>query len=150
MVNKLRLRESRNRRLSESLEGSVIIAKRADVDIHVDDYNEGEGEYIQSFNLRLKGEYNSIDSLIKDICDEFGERECNLGNFVFYEEQSAIGTNFLVNDDNWVADEMEIEAWKNGSETLYIADVYVPVQVATKSRDMTYDDVKDMGFGDIV
>lgn len=150
MVNKLRLEESRNRRLSESLEGSVIIAKRADVDIHVDDYNEGEGEYIQSFNLRLKGEYNSIDSLIKDICDEFGERECNLGNFVFYEEQSAIGTNFLVNDDNWVADEMEIEAWKNGRETLYIADVYVPVQVATKSRDMTYDDVKDMGFGDIV
>lgn len=150
MVNKLRLRESKNRRLRESLEGSVIIAKRADVDIHVDDFKEGEGEYIQSFNLRLNGEYNSIDSLIKDICDEFGERECSLGNFVFYEEQSAIGTNFLVNDDNWVADEMEIEAWKNGSETLYIADVYVPVQVATKSRDMTYDDVKDMGFGDIV
>lgn len=150
MVNKLRLRESRKRRLRESLEGSVITAKRADVDIHVDDYNEGEGEHIQSFDLRLKGEYNSIDSLIKDICDEFGESECNLGNFVFYEEQSAIGTNFLVNADNWVADEREIEAWKNGREALYIADVYVPVQVTTKSRDITYDDVKDMGFGDIV
>lgn len=150
MVNRLKITESRKRKLRERLEGSVIIAKRADVDVHVDDYNEGEGEYIQSFDLRLKGEYTNIDSLIKDICDEFGERECNLGNFVFYEEQSAIGTNFLVNDDNWVADEREIEAWKNGRETLYVADVYVPVQVATKSRDMTYDDVKDLGFGDIV
>lgn len=150
----MRINNSRNTRNRRSVMGAanlngvkILVRSKAFVDVAEDDYEQGEvGGYINSWDFDVRGEYTSIQQLINAIAEESYVFSKNLDDYSFYD--GTLHTSAMVNNDNMEPGEYEYEAWKNGEETLYVADMRLNLEVGSV-HEMTDDEAKMFGIKDI-
>ena len=129
-------------------ESSKILVKWCTVDVHEDDYEEGEGAYVQSYDLDLEGLeriYESIQALIKDIWGQSAFSD-SIRDYAFTDANGGeIFSDVTLNDDNDVPSSEEIEAWKRGKLKLYNHHLSCGIELIT-TRPMTNEDAEEMGL----
>ena len=69
----------------------ILVTKKGTVDCYEDDYENGEGDFVNSWDFDVRGEYDSAEDLIKAIVkatylfdfkvDEFGFCERDMGGY---------------------------------------------------------------------
>lgn len=138
---------SGRRRLTESNLSSeivLIVKSKAYVDITEDDYEQGALDTVNSWDFDVRGTYRNAKELVSAIAKE---------SFVFSEDvndyyilDGALHTSAMVDNDNYVPDEEQVDAWKRGEEKLYIADMYLSIEVGCASHDITDDEAEMFGF----
>lgn len=86
--------------------------------IHEDDYNEGEGKYINEYNL---------DAFItaetpKDAIIKYFDTQLYLSFDInnSYEEEGILHYSNLVDEDNTEPTDHQINLWKQGKEIIYV------------------------------
>ena len=124
----------------------IFVAKLGNVECYEDSYEHGEGKRAGEWDFNVKGTYDSAEDLIKAIVKETGLFNFDVKDFVFDEEQSAIITSDLVDENSNVADEKDIELWKKGEKKLYTANLWLWVQCISDKHDMTEDEAELFGF----
>ena len=122
----------------------IIIKSKAYVDVSVDDYEQGVGEYVNQWDFDVRGEYNTIQELIDRIANESYVFSKNIGDYVYLD--GSLQTSATVDAENYTPSESQFEAWKNGEETLYIADMYLPLEVGGGSHEMTEEEAQAFGL----
>ena len=136
-------RKMRRMDLRENAQGDFkIIASNGWVMMHVDDYENGQGKFVNEWDINVKGTYKSMQDFIRAVRDEV-DVSPDLNDWGVFD--GRISTNFLADEDALVASDAEIEAWKRGEQTLYIVDVYIPVKVGYV-RDITEEDADALGI----
>lgn len=146
---KRNMKENRNMRRRSLKEGMLpdnmkILAGRGWVTMHVDDYENGEGEFVNEWDIDVRGTYNNMHELIKAISSAQDVSD-KLDDWGIMEDNGTICTNLLTDKDGIMASQAEIESWQRGEQTLYIVDVMIPVEVVAK-RDITADDAEALGI----
>lgn len=115
------------------------------VDVMVDDYEQGEGEQVNSWAFDVSsGAYNSAQELIDDIAGRSGIFSNNIADYVVLD--SSLQTDATVNNDNEIPSEAEWEAWKRGELELFVAHLWVNLQVGSETHDITDDEAEGFGF----
>lgn len=109
---------------------------RAEVDVHEDSWEHGEGDYCNGwFEESLEDEeYDTIEDLFKGIEHETYIFSADPKDYIFMEDEGRIDTDATVNVDNEVADKMELQMWKDGEVMLYNAHLMCWVEAI----DTTY------------
>lgn len=126
-------------------EGSKILVKWCTVDVHEDDYEEGEGDYVQSYDLDLKGTYDSIQALIRDISRQSVFPD-SIKDYVFFDANGGeITSDVTVNNDNYEPSSKEVKAWERGELTLYSARLSCGIELVI-TKPMTNEDAEEMGL----
>lgn len=136
---------------------TVFTLKSCNVEVHEDNYEHGEGNFVNSWNLK---EYNglrfkSLQAIINLVASEgiYNEDYTKPENWMLcgYDEDGIIrlDTDVLVNQDNYPADDNEIESWKKGEVKLYNAHYFVYVRCeyikVVPKKDIVRE-AKDMGI----
>lgn len=122
----------------------IIIRYPAFVDITEDDYEQGAvGPYVNSWDFDVRGEYNSADELIKAIANNSYVFSDKLEDYYFMD--GSLRTSAEVDVDNEIPSEGQYEAWKRGEEQLYIADMYLAIEVGSV-HEMTDDEAEAFGL----
>jgi len=97
-----------------------------------DDYEQGEGD--ESFLVLSESIFIQADdpiSLIEKLAERYGIPE---RKDVWAAFDGRLTTNFLVDDNNYEADDRDIERWKVGQQKLWNAHISVDVaQVSIRS-----------------
>ena len=124
----------------------VFVVSYIDAEVYVDDYEQGEGKYVNGFSLNLNGQFTSIQQLISAIANEYWICTDEIEGWEFSANQSALQTSSLVNANNELADEAEMDAWKNGELELYVCHLYVPIRVISKPRAVTREEAEAEGL----
>lgn len=104
-------------------------------DVHEDDYKEGELEFVNSWSghdvlgkIMFK-EFESIGDILKMLNDKYlyiYKDTDNIKNWAIFEDpdlkdEIRFDCDTMVDVDNNVADESDLEAWKNGRTKLFNA-----------------------------
>ena len=136
------------RKLRESITDNLrILVGTGIADIAVDDYEQGEGDFVNSFDIKLCNKtFTSIQQVISAITNSYYCCTDDIKDWVFLSDQSALSTNALVNENNDLADRSEIEEWKRGELTLYNCNLFIPIQVVSQPRDMTEEEAESFGI----
>lgn len=123
--------------------GLRIITHGYECDVHEDDWEEGEGDYVNSWNGRLNGSFATKEELYKAIEKEIylpvNDQTCQ-----FYDGTLQLSWN--VNVDNEEPTEEEFEAWKRGEETMYILDMFIPLEVGSATHGMSDEEAESFGL----
>ena len=122
----------------------IIVKSEAFVDITVDDYEQGALNMVNSWDFDVRGEYDTLQELIDRIADESYVFSNNIADYYYMD--GRIGTSAMVDADNSVPTDDQYEAWKRGEETLYIADLYLPLEVGGGSHEMTEEEAEAFGL----
>ena len=116
------------------------------VDVTKDDYENGaDASPCNCWDFSLSEHMfenlqEFIDTLNKDTCLDIKEED-----IIFFE--GAIRFSVMVDTDNTPPSETQFERWKQGKETLYIADGYIPAcYLPDLPQEMTDEQAKDFGF----
>lgn len=137
------------RRIREATDGKTIIkVKYAVVDVHEDSYEDGEGKYVQSYDVDgVNGRtFDSIKSLISAIdrmmCLPGPDKDKSKLFSLMEEDDGSVRlvTDVMQNDDGEYPSSIEIEDWKTGDLTLYSAFVDVKVEMF-ETRKLSIDEV---------
>lgn len=122
----------------------ILVRSNAFVDIMEDDYEQGAtGSYINQWDFDVRGEYDSAQALVDAIEKNSYVFSNNLQDY--YVLDGALHTSAMVDNDNEIPSDSQIEAWKRGEETLYIADMYLSLEIGAV-HDMTDDEAESFGF----
>lgn len=117
----------------------------AEVEVNIDDYNEGELDYVNSWDVDVKGNtYNSLKELIKGVARNSYVFSENPSDWVYID--GRLDTDALVNNDNEEPDDDELEGWKKGEVTLYNAHVMVGVSVISEEHELTEEEAEEQGI----
>ena len=125
--------------------GLCIIANGGDVEIHEDSYEQGELEYVNSWNIEINGYFDTVEEFIaalsKELYWHLDPAACDFGEGVFR-------AYLTVNAENEEPSEYEYEQWKKGELMLYTADIFVPLECGPRpeKHDMTDDEARSFGF----
>lgn len=143
------IRKSRRDRVRRFTEKAVtgmkiLVASKAYVDVAVDDYEQGEGDFVNSWDFDVRGEYTSAEELVRAIHKETYVFSDKLSDYVFLD--GNLQTDAFVNADNEEPSKSEIEAWENGEETLYNAHLAIPLSVVMNEHEMTEDEAESFGL----
>jgi uncharacterized iron-regulated protein len=89
-------------------------------DIHVDDYENGEGEYLNGYSLEeiiaAESPIEAVEKYFKNVLAyDFDKDSACIDD----EQDNVLHYDVLVDDNNFKASESEIEEWKNGKKVLY-------------------------------
>lgn len=122
----------------------ILVTKKGTIDCYVDDYENGEGDYANSWDFDVRGEYDSAEDLIKAIAKETYLFDFGIKDFVFTD--GAIQTTDLVDEESIKADKHDIELWKKGEKILYSATMYLPLECVSDKHEMTEDEAEEFGF----
>ena len=122
----------------------ILVTSKAMVDVAVDDYEQGEGDFVNSWDFKIPSDYDSAEDLVYAIARNSGVFSDKVEDYVFLD--GSIQTDALVNNDNEEPSKAEIEAWKNGEETLYNAHLYLSVSCVMDEHEMTDDEAEAFGF----
>jgi len=117
--------------------GYKLTLKSWDADVYEDDYNEGEGKNVNSFNEKVNKSFSSGEELLKYISDFVLYHPLKKEDYSIMDD-GRIVTSVLVDEDNSSASAREVEEWKNGNKKLYSANYnfYVTLtQEKTPSAD---------------
>lgn len=126
-----------------------IINGEVDVEIFEDYWDEGQLDYVNGYSFRVTGRFISLQQLVKAVADTGYCCSDDIKDWSFSEEQSALQTSALVDNDNNLADDYEIEQWKQGKLKLYDCDTFVSVSVISQPRDVTVEEARASGVGDV-
>ena len=124
----------------------ILVTKKGIVECYEEDYENGEGNYVNEWNFDVKGTYDSAQDLINAIVKATGLFDFDVKEFGFDEDQSAIMTSDLVDENSIVADKKDIELWKKGEKKLYDANLWLYVQCVSDKHNMTEDEAEQFGF----
>lgn len=120
------------------------------VDVYEDDYEHGEGDFVNNWLIRNSDElctrnFESIEDALKAVCEEEG---WDFNKDEWISTGAETGQDFgifngmvHVNDDSSEPSEYEIEQWKIGKHKLYLAEVRVELGVRYKDRDLEESDI---------
>ena len=136
-----RLRESRG----DFEDYKLLVNGSGWATVHVDDYEQGEGKFVNEWDFDIRGTYDSVESLIAEVSALTGCTSTDTKDWGLLVDNGTLCTNCLVDEDNLLADNRQIEKWKRGEYALYICDVYVPVMIISDPRAVTEEDADLMG-----
>ena len=122
----------------------ILVTKKGTVDCYEDDYENGEGDFVNSWDFDVRGEYDSAEDLIKAIVKATYLFDFKVNEFTF--EGGSITTSDLVDEENVQADKKDIELWKKGEKTLYSANMWLPLECIYDKHRMTDDEASHFGF----
>ena len=102
--------------------------------VHIDDYNEGETEYKNSYSLdaTIKAENPKealrtyIEKNLHYVYNEFG----------IDNDEGQIFTSYLVDVENEQATEAQVKEWKNGKIVLYSNTVHFTMYELTQITEI--------------
>lgn len=143
VVEESKVRTKRTgRSLKEAFDGGYeILASTGWVTMHEDSYENGEGKFVNEWDIDIRGTYSSMQDFIKAV-QKYEDVPSDPDNWGIFD--GRLITNFLADSDSISANDREIEAWKRGEETLYLVDVNIPVKLIT-TRELTDDDADMLG-----
>lgn len=135
--------ESR-KRMSEGLSSNYKInVKYASVDIYEDSYEQGELDYIQSYDVSLKGMYRSLNDLLYEL------GTCGFSNKVqdYYLniDTGELWISSLQNGDGEEPSNIEMQLFKEGKINLYAAHLNVGISIVSE-HDITETEAKELGL----
>ena len=104
-------------------------------DVHVDDYKQGELEYVNGWSghevlgTNMYKEFDSIGDILKMLNDKYlyiYKDADNIKNWGIFEDpdlkdEIRFDCDTMVDVDNNVADESDLKAWKKGEKKLFNA-----------------------------
>lgn len=122
----------------------ILVTSKAYVDVAVDDYEQGQLDFVNSWDFDVRGEYGSAEELVKAIARNSGVFSDKVEDYSFFD--GTIQTSAFVNNDNEEPSKAEIEAWKNGGETLYDASLVLRLDCVMDEHEMTEDEAEAFGF----
>ena len=123
----------------------ILVTTKGVIETSEDDYEKGMGDYVNSWDFDVRGEYDSAEDLIKAIKKEtYLFDDYDIKDFSFYD--GSITTSAIVDEDNMTADKRDIEEWKKGEKMLYIADMYLSLECVSDKHEMTDDEAEEFGF----
>lgn len=85
--------------------------------VHIDDYNEGETEYINSYYLDATIEAENPKEALKNYIEKV--LCCVYNEFGIDNDNEQIFTSYLVDVENSQATERQVKQWEKGELTLY-------------------------------
>lgn len=132
-------------------------------DVHEDDYKDGELGFVNSWTGKevlgssMFKEFESIADILKLLNDKYlyiWKDADNIKNWAIFEEpdlkdEIRFDCDTTVDVDNNVADESDLEAWKNGKKKLYNAHsvLYVKAEyVEYASASELTEEAKKLGL----
>lgn len=122
----------------------IYVPSMCYVDVMVDNYEQGEGEQVNSWDFSVSSEpYNSAQELIDDIARYSGIFSNNIADYVVLD--GNLQTDAEVTVDNEIPTDADYEAWKRGELELFVAHLWVNLQVGAETHDITDDEAE--GFG---
>ena len=120
----------------------IIVSERGFVDVYEDSYESGQGDQVNSWDFDVRGEYDTFEELVAAI-DEVLYFGLTADDYVFID--GSIQSSASVDADNYPANDNDFELFKRGELALYIADVYLAVNVGD-THVMTEDDASSFGI----
>ena len=132
-------------------------------DVHEDDYKDGELEFVNSWtgpdvlHAAMYREFDSIDTILKLLNDKYlyiWKDADNIKNWAIFEDpdlkdEIRFDCDTMVDVDNNVADESDLEAWKNGRKKLFNAHsvLYVKCEyIEYASANELTEEAKKLGL----
>lgn len=132
-------------------------------DVHVDDYEQGELEYVNGWSghevlgATMYKEFDSIGDILKLLNDKYlyiYKDADNIKNWGIFEdpdlkEEIRFDCDTMVDVDNNVADESDLEAWKKGEKKLFNAHsiLYIKAEyVEYAPADELTEEAKKLGL----
>ena len=132
-------------------------------DVHEDDYKEGELNFVNSWSgqdvlgTSMFKEFGSITDILKLLNDKYlyiYKDADNIKNWAIFEdpdltEEIRFDCDTMVDVNNSVADESDLEAWKNGKKKLYNAHtvLYVKAEyIECASNNELTEEAKKLGL----
>jgi hypothetical protein len=85
-------------------------------DVYEDDYNEGEGKYVNSWDYQSKHDADEIQSAMQQHFEQHGLSYD--ANYLFHEDDIR-SYSWTVDEECFEATEKQIEQWKQGRKKLY-------------------------------
>jgi hypothetical protein len=131
--------ESIIEKINKEIAGSYTVTIESDAIVHVDDYENGEGEYRNSFDNRDMEFNSSPETLVEDIktnlqkyikneiCTSYDET--SLKEQMADEDEDHFWVSVFVDVDNTEPNESQIERWKKGEEELFVQDNDVRISI---------------------
>lgn len=121
----------------------------ADVDVHEDSWEEGELDYVNSWDLNhelANKTFNTVDELIKAVADTSFCFSDDKGYYAYID--GHIDTDATVNADNEEPSNEEYEAWKRGEIMLYNAYLRIGVTMVPTGMEhkMTEEEAESFGL----
>lgn len=123
---------------------TIYVPSYCYVDVMVDSYEQGEGEQVNSWTFQVADGFRTAQELIDDIAESSGIFSNDINDYVVLD--SSLQTDATVNAENDIPTEEELEAWKRGELELYVAHLWVRLQVGSKTHDMTEDEAEAFGL----
>jgi hypothetical protein len=100
-------------------------------DIFIDDYKEGEGKQVNSYNLNAIIEAQNVTEAIKKYFDTVLYFSFEIEH-THIDEHGDLHYSNLVNHENEEATHEEIVLWQDGKETLYSNNTYLSIHQLNK------------------
>lgn len=122
----------------------ILTSGIAYVEVYEDSYEQGEGEFSDSWEFRIDTQFDNSQEMIDDISDSVGIFTKNLSDYVFLD--GSLQTDATVNEFNEIPTDEEVEAWTRGEKKLYVAHLWVGLEVGGGSHQMTDDEAEAFGF----
>ena len=132
-------------------------------DVHVDDYEDGELEYVNGWSgheilgTTMYKDFESIADILKLLNDKYlyiYKDADNIKNWGIFEDpdlkdEIRFDCDTMVDVDNNVADESDLEAWKKGKKKLFNAHsiLYIKAEyVEYAPADELTEEAKKLGL----
>lgn len=128
----------------ETIKRKILVISKANVEICVDDYEQGEGEFVNFWDLDVRGVYDTMEDLINRINKESYCFTNKLENYIYCD--NSIQTDSLVDNENLLPSESQIQRWKEGKETLYNAHLSLLLCTIGDIHNMTEDEARKFGL----
>ena len=120
----------------------TFIVRYATVDVYEDIYDEGEGAYVNGWNMSIKGNaYKSLTDIIKAVSIEDPIFSDDKQNWVYMD--GRLLTDAEVNADNEEPDDDEYEQWGNGDLMLYVARLDIGIDVYDEAYELTEEEAEE-------
>lgn len=100
-------------------------------DVYVDDYNEGEGKHVNSYNLKGEIESETPQDAVQQYFDRHLGYNFAMNNaYVPHKEEEDAPKNVLhysvlVDEENVEASKEDIKLWQEGKKELYSNSIYL-------------------------
>lgn len=121
-------------RIHEALDQKIMArVVYANVDVHEDSFENGEGKYVHSYSIdTVKGHtFPGVQAIIKAI-DETMYADLEPKNFSLMEEEDGtvrLVTDVMQNEDGEKPSETEYAEWRAGKLALYSAFIDVKLEI---------------------
>lgn len=120
-----------------------------EVRVYKDSYEQGEGEYVNGYDLSLKNKiFNSIEDIIDIINKEFGIKY-SPKEWSYMSGESRMFTSILVDEDSsGYISKSDLSLWKKGELILYSANVDITLKTIAGTYDTTDEEFEEAGISE--